>query len=302
MEPIDKVLLTLRELDCQPRGGGGQWSARCPCPDHGRGEGDRRPSLQVGVGDDGQALLKCLGGCSTKEVLRQLGLGWSDLFPDRPGDSRKRWAPHAPARKIPAPRREWKPKPKRVYSDLDTAITAFNRFRGAPSDRWSYCDARSEHVGEVVRWDPPGTGKVIQPFARQSDGWVAGHMPAPRPLLYADYLSKLPPGATLHVHEGELCARAAWSLGQVATTCAGGSCAVGQTDWSPLRDKEVVVWPDVDSPGEKYRAAVVEQAIEVGASSVRVMDLRALWPDAPLGSDIADWIEAHSDSRMGAKA
>lgn len=51
---------------------------RCPVPSHGKGKGDRNPSLSVRQGDRGP-IIKCFGGCSRDSVvaeLRRRGL-WS---------------------------------------------------------------------------------------------------------------------------------------------------------------------------------------------------------------------------------
>lgn len=59
----------------------GGWLARCPCGDHGADGDDRHESLRVAVGDVGQVLLFCRVGCSTVNVLTDLGLTFADLRP-----------------------------------------------------------------------------------------------------------------------------------------------------------------------------------------------------------------------------
>lgn len=90
--PVERVLRRLRELGREPRRNGGGWVARCPVPDHGKGRGDRNPSLTVNEGTDSRALIKCQAGCPTERVLDSLGLTWRDLFPRpvRHGRSRTR--------------------------------------------------------------------------------------------------------------------------------------------------------------------------------------------------------------------
>ncbi|MET4794443.1 putative DNA primase/helicase [Bradyrhizobium japonicum] len=59
------------------RRNGGGWLVRCPCPSHGKGRGDRNPSLSVADGDDGRLLARCFAGCDFLEILdelRRLGL------------------------------------------------------------------------------------------------------------------------------------------------------------------------------------------------------------------------------------
>jgi hypothetical protein len=48
------------------------WLVRCPCPNHGKGRGDRSPSLSVADGDDGRLLLRCFAGCEFVDILDEL--------------------------------------------------------------------------------------------------------------------------------------------------------------------------------------------------------------------------------------
>jgi hypothetical protein len=41
------------------RTGGGGFLCQCPVRTHGRGRGDKNPSLSIGVGDNGALLVKC---------------------------------------------------------------------------------------------------------------------------------------------------------------------------------------------------------------------------------------------------
>jgi putative DNA primase/helicase len=59
------------------RRNGNGWLVRCPVPSHGKGRGDRSPSLSVSDGDDGRLLAKCFARCSFEAILdslRNLGL------------------------------------------------------------------------------------------------------------------------------------------------------------------------------------------------------------------------------------
>lgn len=56
------------------KGGGGQWSARCPAHD------DKRQSLSISQGKDGQVLLKCHTGCIVESITSALGIEVKDLF------------------------------------------------------------------------------------------------------------------------------------------------------------------------------------------------------------------------------
>ena len=71
---INEILHRLQGV----KGGGGQWSARCPAHD------DRQNSLSVAVGDDRRILLRCHAGCSVEAITGALGLSVKDLFVDKP--------------------------------------------------------------------------------------------------------------------------------------------------------------------------------------------------------------------------
>jgi hypothetical protein len=54
------------------RRNGNGWLVCCPCPNHGKGRGDRFPSLSVADGDDGRLLLRCFAGCEFADILDEL--------------------------------------------------------------------------------------------------------------------------------------------------------------------------------------------------------------------------------------
>lgn len=94
-----------KALHGRPKPGGG-FLVRCPVQGHGKGRGDRNPSLSVNEGDGGRILVKCFGGCNSLDVLAQLAeMG---LLPEggRPASNSKRsplasasrsTEPHAPS-------------------------------------------------------------------------------------------------------------------------------------------------------------------------------------------------------------
>src|SRR5437773_2699635 len=48
----------------------------CPVPTHGKGNGDRNPSLLIKDGDSA-LLVKCFGGCDNRDVLDVLRRRWT---------------------------------------------------------------------------------------------------------------------------------------------------------------------------------------------------------------------------------
>lgn len=82
--PLGRLLGRLENVQQE----NGHFKASCPVPGHGKGQGDRNPSLAVSEGDDGRVLLKCWAGCPYKDVLATIELTEADLFPENGG------APH----------------------------------------------------------------------------------------------------------------------------------------------------------------------------------------------------------------
>ena len=69
---LDHVLAQLKGVRTSLRG----WRACCPA------HGDLEPSLSIGLGEQGQVLLKCFAGCSLERIVEAMGLTILDLFPD----------------------------------------------------------------------------------------------------------------------------------------------------------------------------------------------------------------------------
>ena len=86
-DPCQVVYDALVAHDCHPRGPEYNFRAHCPAHD------SDSPSLSVSEGVDRRAVLHCFVGCDTPDIIRALGLGWSDLFPDghRHAPSARRW-------------------------------------------------------------------------------------------------------------------------------------------------------------------------------------------------------------------
>jgi hypothetical protein len=278
--PID---LVLSKLSNAKPAGAGRWTARCPAHD------DRAPSLSVGTGDDGRALVHCHAGCTAKAIVAVLGLTMADLMAERTTDTRRPTTPrkHADSRQRPA--RDDKPAP--TFPTADEAVRFASRHKGPCAGVWTYHNANGEPCGMVIRWNLPNGGKDIRPIARTAAGcWTLRAMSEPRP-LYAlpDLLART--DETVYVVEGEKCADAARSLGLLATTSAGGGGAGAKSDWTTLRGRDVVVMPDHNDIGEKYATTVAAMATEAGAASVRIVRLIDSWAGMPEGGDVVDLIE-----------
>ena len=297
--PTDTMLAALREKGYEPKPSGHDWSCRCPAHD------DHDPSLRIGTGEDGQALVICHARCDTRDVVAAIGLTMRDLFPDdgRPDRSwRNGQAPAITASPVPetpphAPAAggfgdgDTGDTSETHYDTMDAAIAQLERRNGSRSDLWTYHDAAGDPVGLVLRWDTPD-GKKIRPASRNGSGWVLRGMADPRPLYgLPELVASDPSERVVYVTEGEKAADAVRACDLIATTSPHGSKSAGKADWSPLAGRDVAVLPDHDDAGEKYAEDVAELAAGAGARSVRLVRLADRWDALPEGGDAADALE-----------
>jgi 5S rRNA maturation endonuclease (ribonuclease M5) len=138
-----------------------------------------------------------------------------------------------------------------------------------------YQDKSGKLLFYKVRLKHPSEGKWIRFFHMKEDTPVLGKPDSEEP----DPLYKLPdildnPNEDVWVVEGENCADALSEMGLVATT--SGSCKTcDKADWNPLKDRNVIVWPDNDQAGINYAIKVTQNLLELGCS-VQWVDLSKL--------------------------
>ena len=286
MSGVQLVLARLTEFDRKPKKSGSGWKALCPAHD------DKNPSLSIAESNDGKALIKCQVGCETPDVVAKLGLTMADLAAPGQNDSRAPLARNAPKGRqspnaAPSSQNGDAPgtKPKRIFDSADSADEFLGRTPdGRPHQWWPYHDLGGVEVGRALRWNKPDGSKDYKALARVEGGWSFSGMPKPRPLY------RLPEVAaatgTILVVEGEKCADALRSLGFTATTSFGGAKGAGQTDWTRLAGRDVVILPDNDESGRSYAQHVCALlAALVPPAQVRVLELPGLGD----GGDVFDY-------------
>lgn len=172
----------------------------------------------------------------------------------------------------------------------------------------SYYDGNGELHFQVFRLeapDPEDATKTVKSFvlaifAAFPDGsrkWQYKAPPAPRPIYGRAALETMSTSLVLVV-EGEKCADAAQrAFPEVpVVTWSGGSNAVGKPDFSLLKGRNVIIMPDHDELGAKAAAALEKVLLEVGAASIRIVDIEKLLTDevghALKGGDIVDLLAA----------
>ena len=223
---VENVLKRLHKV----RRAGNQWDAACPC----RAD-DNNPSVSVGEGADGRALIHCHrgDGCDTTQICDALGLTINDLFQP----------PEEPRQQGP----------------------------GRLEDTYDYLDADGELVFQVLRYrdaDGKKTFRQRQPDGRGGWDWKTSGLEKP---LYRlpDVLATAAAGGVVVVCEGEKDVHALERAGYVATTNPGGAGGPNQSKWLPqytraLEGARVVIVCDNDEPGWRHARAVAASLTAAG--------------------------------------
>jgi len=146
---------------------------------------------------------------------------------------------------------------------------------------WDYLNADGSYLYTVIRFEDAAGKKEIRPYNKKTNSHK-GH-PKPRPLYNLPGIAE---SSVVIIVEGEKCAQALINAGHCATTAMMGAMTPAHhTDWSPLKDREVLIWPDNDEPGKKYAMNSAEAAMAAGASCCAVLVLPEGLPE---GWDAAD--------------
>ena len=111
--------------------------------------------------------------------------------------------------------------------------------------------------------------KKIRPISFNGNKWEFKAPPAPRPLLNLNNI--LNSNKTVLIVEGEKAYDAAKKLfpTSVCTTWASGCKAINKTNWKPLKDKNIVLWPDNDQVGIDAMDRLAQLLLNIGVKTVR---------------------------------
>lgn len=166
-----------------------------------------------------------------------------------------------------------------------------------PAGLHEYRDVDGKPVFWRIRCKHPDTGgKWIRPMHWNGHDYTLGEplKPDTGSLLYRlpELLADIT--APVWVVEGETCADALVKAGRLATTSGSSSSADG-ADWTPLRGRRVMVWPDHDEAGRKYADAVTTRLQSLGCMVQRI-DVAAL--GLPDKGDCVDWLQSHSAAEL----
>jgi hypothetical protein len=231
-----------------------EWRGKCPAHD-----GKSADSLSIGIGDNGDALLYCHGGCSYKEITAALGV------PSANG--------HNPTERIAPPSPTLPPT-------LETKIDYNN-----PTAVYQYTDETGALLFEKCRYEPKTFRVRVKDGSRYS--YRIGDT---RRVLYN--LPAVIASDEVFVVEGEKDADRLGAMGIVATTnFDGASSGKSKPKWDEsynpfFTGKTVYIIPDNDEPGWAH-AKHIRASIADVAKRVQLIEL----PDVGAGGDVSDWLD-----------
>ncbi len=231
-----------------------------------------------GKARNGQLFIGDMSGNEGKSLVVELdgqkaGL-WHDFNTGESGDIFDAWAYHerldcqSQFPEVLAKIAEWLGTPSSFTSTPTTkkASAPIDEL-GPVTAKWDYFDKTGKLIACVYRYDPP-SGKEFRPWdviARKQ------RAPDPRPLYNQQGIGK---AQHVILVEGEKCADALINQKTTATTAMNGANApIDKTDWSPLKGKDVTIWPDHDEAGSTYAEKAAEAIAKVGAKSVTVLKI-----------------------------
>jgi hypothetical protein len=226
------------------RRGAGHVEFRCPAHE------DRKPS---GTADydaaSGQTLICCHQGCSAEDVLAAVGCVLADLY-DYPREREERPArPLSVIRTRPSAARPPKTGPEEPKCEHDWQLESEH----------PYPDENGELRNTVIR-------KRCS-LCRVKDTRPARPWPEADRILYRlpEVLEAVRGGATVWVHEGEMCADAGAQAGQVSTTNPFGAGKwLDRYTGTLLGARRVVIVADNDAAGYRHAADVAARLAAAG--------------------------------------
>ncbi|MDY0872649.1 DUF3987 domain-containing protein [Dongia rigui] len=184
-----------------------------------------------------------------------------------------------------------------LLSALDEAqLAAFeHRGLGSPAAGWPYRDREGSLVGHVLRFQT-AAGKTYRFASLNGDGsltWTG--RPKNIPLFRLAELLQDPSQGILVV-EGEktVIAAAEKFPAMAVTTSVGGSNGADKSDWSPVKDRDVWIWPDNDDAGRRYSADVARACRISGAKSIKIVNVPSTYPEGwDLADELPDGVTVH---------
>jgi len=222
--------------------GSGHLGPSWQCPAHE----DSSPSLSVAVGEDGRALVKCHGGCSTERVPAAVGVDYAVLFEGHVYSPERTWA----LQRI-----------KICYPPMVAGGGRGRATRGLPTSIEYHVYVEGRYRVERARYaNRPKQIKWQHRYRRDWEYGLAGRSIASLP-LYEEVQVRMAVagGEPVLLVESESSVDALMSHGLYATTWAGGAENPNIERLLGVLAGARVLWiPDHDPAGLRCSAVIVD--------------------------------------------
>jgi hypothetical protein len=240
----------------------GQWVASCPVPSHGKGNGDKNPSLSIDINDEGKPLFHCHGGCSQEDVFHTIRA--LNLLPE--------------LLERPDPLANIRPIPKVEFQQ-----------------EWIYTDEDRQPVFVKQRLKVGESGKTYRLYKIDEAGRKQSSLSDARIVPYnlPALLDAKTAGRNIFLVEGEKAADAIKSIGMIASTAhtGAGSWPAAITEY--FAGAQVIILPDNDVAGWGYAYKAAEAILPI-VKSLKVVDLGLQGQ----GDDAYEFVESHDPNMM----
>jgi hypothetical protein len=184
---------------------------------------------------------------------------------------------------------EWRP----MLSPTGAKAHDFRHPRlGEPSETWRYCNAAGLLEGYVCRFETVmSDGKRTKEYrplrygalrrnGETRTGWHWKGWAENRPLYgLCELLARR--DAPVILVEGERKVEAARRLfpEYVAVSPMNGAKSPHKSDWTPVAERKMIIWPDHDEPGHGFAEAAAKLTRGAGAASIAVVTIPREWPE-----------------------
>ena len=213
---------------------------------------DKKQSLSVKMGNKG-VVFKCFAGCGTRQICEALHIDMKDLFTEAP-------------------------KPKAQSAQRRIVKT------------YPYTDKDGKLVFEVVRYEPKSFSQRM-PDPEHPGKWIWKSSPVQPLYRLPEVVKAIAEGRSVCLAEGEKDADTLAALGYCGTSIAMGAGKWKTQHTEQLQGAHVILFPDNDNPGKDYMKQVAN-AIGGTAKSVKLLDLKGVWPEMPVKADVSDMVAA----------
>jgi len=253
-------------------------AVRCPFHD------DKRPSAGIYQGKDSAFRFKCqaadCGFCGDIFDVRARATSrpLAEVLLEAIGQAENQ---NRAAKKQSKPNKAG--KESKVYPDLDSLRAALP---GQVVSDHIYVNPGTGEADLIVFRCHTQDGKSYRPAYPVKGGFVLGAPPKPWPLYNRNLINE---NDTVLVVEGEKCCDALARYGIVAVTNPFGSGKAEHADWTPLVDKNVVLWPDNDIVGQNHMRQICN-VLETIEPKPRIAWLEPSDLDLGEKEDVADFI------------